>query len=725
MLKLAWTNSVDFMLGEPLEIWQAKFKQLVREFEELNPDYSSLDTETDGLHIYNNKPFLVSFGFMNTETKRGITYTIETEHPYAKKLLFNIFKLFKRTKRLTMYNAKFDMHMLENIGIPYDGNNITDAQIYCRLAADAKSKKEGGIPTKLKDFANMYITPDAKNFEKELKNEITSRSRNATKILKQQLLKFGEPPEKFKVKEEKTWTMATIDAFFKDKINDVEDLPAEIQPVVKEWLLIADECNNYKLLNRKNVRKYAHYDIVYTLEALFITLPVVESRKQMKIALEEEAAIRPLYKMERIGFKFNITYAQECKKKLKQYILERRQHLYEMVGSKLKTSQHAKVKQIIADFGLEVASTQKQKLNQEIRSACEGDIEKIKQFVSILEELRTLEKWYSTYIIKWLNSIGTDGRVYTQFNQTGAVSGRLSSDFQQFPSKSILDYKGNELFSPRRLIQTTGNGYNSIVYIDFAAEELRFQALYTMLVSGGDLHFCRAYIPLKCHTKDGTPYDPKTMAYSWFDKEWFLDEDNKPWKPTDLHAQTAIAAFPNEPTDTDYFKNTLRKKYGKPTNFACAYGASVNTLINQFYFEPSMAKALHDGFYKAYPKIKEYAAWVSKQIVMNGYVENLFGRRYYNTSSHKARNYLIQGSCADFLKIKLKEIDDYLTAGNYKSRMQMTIHDECSFEIWEGEEHIIKDLQNILQQLEGSLIPILADLEITYTTWDEKEEFSL
>jgi DNA polymerase-1 len=112
-------------------------------------------------------------------------------------------------------------------------------------------------------------------------------------------------------------------------------------------------------------------------------------------------------------------------------------------------------------------------------------------------------------------------------------------------------------------------------------------------------------------------------------------------------------------------------------------------------------------------------------LLRNGYAENLFGRRYYNTSGHKARNYLIQGSCADYLKIKLKEIDDYLVAGNYKSRMQMNIHDECSFEIYKGEEHIIKDLQAIMQQLDGSLIPILADLEITYTTWDEKVDLEL
>lgn len=724
MLKLKWKNSDDFNNFDTLEQLQTKYKQLVKDVEALQPQFGSLDTETNGLHIKNCEPFLISFGFANFETKQGITYTIETDCIGFKFLIEHIYDLFRKMHLIVFYNVKFDLHMLDNINILYKEKNITDAKIYGRLAADAKSNIEGGIPQKLKDFAARYITLDAKNFERKLMEERKRKRQLNTAELKRRLLQFGEPPAEFKVKNEKSWTMATINAFFQDKVNSVSDLPNGVREVVAEYLSTTEDPDNYKHLNRVLVKEYAHYDIVYTLEMFYLTKPIVEARNQMKIAKIEEEAIWPLYKMERVGFKFDLNYALECKEKLKNYIKKRRQDLQNLIGERIKTSQHAKVKQIIHKLGVAVTSTQKQKLHHELANTEGANADTIKEFVSILEEVRTLEKWYSTYVVKWIESIGDDGRVYTQFNQTGAVSGRLSSDFQQFPSKPILDNEGNILFHPRRMIQVTGNGYDSIVYIDFAAEELRFQALYTMLVSGGDLNFCRAFIPLQCHTLDGLKYTPD-MAYTWFNKKWYKDEDNKEWFPVDLHAQTAMSAFPNEPTNTEYFKNTLRKKYGKPTNFACVYGASIGTLTNQFYFEPSMAKALHDGFYKAYPKIKDYANWVSKNMMINGYVENLFGRRYYNTSGHKARNYLIQGSCADFLKIKLKEIDDYLTKNNYKSRMQMNIHDECSFEIYKGEEHIIKDLQNILQQLDGSLIPILADLEITYTTWDEKKDLEL
>ena len=52
----------------------------------------------------------------------------------------------------------------------------------------------------------------------------------------------------------------------------------------------------------------------------------------------------------------------------------------------------------------------------------------------------------------------------------------------------------------------------------------------------------------------------------------------------------------------------------------------------------------------------------------------------------------------------------------------MNIHDEMSFEIFKGEEHILFDIQKIMQVFDGTLVPIVADLEISTTTWAEKDE---
>jgi DNA polymerase-1 len=208
-----------------------------------------------------------------------------------------------------------------------------------------------------------------------------------------------------------------------------------------------------------------------------------------------------------------------------------------------------------------------------------------------------------------------------------------------------------------------------------------------------------------------------------FQKEiWYKDEDNTEWEPTDLHAATAHKAFPEEPTDTEYFKNTLRKKYGKPTNFACTYGASINTLFKQFGFPLDKAERLHNGFYQAFPMINKYANWVNTVCNRQGYITNLFGRRYYNCPGHKARNYLIQGSAADYLKIKLVELQNFIDSHNLKTRIQSTIHDEVVFEVYKGETKYVKDFLRILQDFPGTLIPLISDPEVTYTYWNEKED---
>lgn len=64
-------------------------------------------------------------------------------------------------------------------------------------------------------------------------------------------------------------------------------------------------------------------------------------------------------------------------------------------------------------------------------------------------ELRTLDKWLSTYIDGKLNAV-VNGRIYTDINNNGAVSGRVSCDMQQQPKEGLKDRDGNELFHPRR-----------------------------------------------------------------------------------------------------------------------------------------------------------------------------------------------------------------------------------------------------------------------------------
>ena len=83
---------------------------------------------------------------------------------------------------------------------------------------------------------------------------------------------------------------------------------------------------------------------------------------------------------------------------------------------------------------------------------------------------------------------------------------------------------------------------------------------------------------------------------------------------------------------------------------------------------------------------------------------------------------LVQGSAAYYLKTKIRQIWEYSKANNVKSRLQMQIHDELSWEKHKDEAEVFSVFQNIMEDWEDTLVPIVADMELSTSTWSAKEE---
>jgi DNA polymerase-1 len=144
--------------------------------------------------------------------------------------------------------------------------------------------------------------------------------------------------------------------------------------------------------------------------------------------------------------------------------------------------------------------------------------------------------------------------------------------------------------------------------------------------------------------------------------------------------------------------------------------------MEQFGFEESIAEKLDKAYYQAFPKILDYQTLVRKIYYQRGYVKNMYGRRYYMRDKrfvYRLYNYLVQGSCADMLKSKIVDVDKLLTP--YKSRFQMNIHDEMSFEIYDGEEFLIEKIKAIMEDVPQMIVPVVAEVEIATKNWAEKE----
>jgi DNA polymerase-1 len=698
---------------------ESDLQNMITLFKQDRPQIVGGDTETDGLHIMRNKAFLMVFGWVAKGLTGGRVFTF---HPTPRNMAIT-YDLAKRAKYFFFWNTKYDLHMLKNAGYEYLHDNLAEGMVLARLTLEAKPARDGGDSLRLKDIGDKYVYSQASSSQKEVKLELESLEKQRIKVLATALKQFPMEGQFTDSGRQKFWGKGAIEKFLKDPTNDLEDLPIEVREVWEDWQNDYPEVT-YADVDRNLMIQYASNDVIIMLEFVKKAWAVLLYKQQLEVFHAENNAILPLYRMERVGMKVDRTYLEESRQRVKQYIIDKRNEMYALAGGEINVGQHEEIKRTFKRlWNIEMDGADKNAMKSIIKNF-EGEPKRYAQVISLL---RTLEKWYSTYILRILEISKHDGRAYTQIHQASAVSGRVGSDFQQFPKSPLKDEDGNILFHPRKPFVVTGNGYNSIVYLDFSQIELRMTAHYTVLVSGGDKNLCRAYMPYQCISKiTGKMFDHKnrTDLSNWNTGEW-IDENGNEWTPTDVHGATTQSAYPELEVGSDEFKD-MRSK-GKMVNFLKNYGGSIGAILSQVDgIDYETAERLDKGYYAAFPDVLKYQQGVMIAHAKKGYVTNAFGRRYYlddKRDGYKLTNYIIQGSCADDLKRKITEIDALLL--NYKTRFQMNIHDELSFEVWEGEEFLIEKIQAIMQRADFMFVPCVSDIEITTTTWADKKDTTI
>jgi len=673
--------------------------------EQDKPEIIAFDTETDGLNIIYNKPFIHQFGYFTKDFTVIRTFTLDLEiNRHLIPIYFDIFyNCYCENAILILgHHVIFDMHMSTNINqsIPEKFyTKLSDTQIYIRLGEDPIVIEEGGPPLALKDYVYRYIWKGAKFLESKLKIEIKSKKLLVTKKLLSQLIPLPLLDE-YKVSgKEKKWTKGMVNEFLSNQLVDIEDLPEIYQPIITSFEKEYAETENYRLLNRQNVNEYAHYDIVLTLLIYFKNKDTIKERELEEILKEENACIASFYDMERAGKLFDLNYAKQSRKKLKAYILKQQNYLKELLQLDITANQSILLKEILNDrYDLELDSADKKALKTITHPQA-------KEIAKVVIELRTLVKWYSTYLVKWIKEAENfqNNYIFPTYTQVGAVTGRASSPYQQFPKEPLQDKEGNIIYHPRKML-ITPTDYD-LFYFDYSSMEMRMLAIYSLLLTGGDLNLCRLFIPFQCFEKDN--------------KWYFLEDPTIEWHPSPPHDVTTKNVFnitKEHPNWAHY------RALGKQANFAIIYGAGPKKLAEQLDISLDLAQTLYNGFYSTFPAVRNYDAYIKNSVLSYGYVENVFGRRYYNISAHKGKNYLIQGSCADYTKKLLPQISEILK--NTKSYLENYLHDEFSFRIHKSERYLLPLIKEIMEQLETE-IPMTADIEIAEIDWSDKHDFEL
>jgi DNA polymerase-1 len=272
-------------------------------------------------------------------------------------------------------------------------------------------------------------------------------------------------------------------------------------------------------------------------------------------------------------------------------------------------------------------------------------------------EYRQFTKLKSTYIdaLPLLINPKTN-RLHTSFNQTVALTGRLSGtdpNLQNIPIRTELGRAIRKAFIP-------GKKDNLIVSADYSQIELRVMAH----VSGDE----------------GL-------------REAFNNGE-------DIHTSTSAKVFGVEQKDVT---RDMRRK-AKEVNFGIMYGIGPFGLANRLEISQTEAKDIIQRYFERFPKVKQYINDTLDAARRNGYVSTMLGRRRYlpelssknfavrSNAERQAINMPIQGTAADMIKLAMIRIDEALQRSGVESKMLLQVHDELVFEVPKKEVEMIKTL---------------------------------
>lgn len=293
-------------------------------------------------------------------------------------------------------------------------------------------------------------------------------------------------------------------------------------------------------------------------------------------------------------------------------------------------------------------------------------------------EYRGLAKLKSTYVDALPNQVEPlTGRVHTDYMQTVAATGRLSSNnpnLQNIPIRTERGRQVRKAFIPR-------NEHYTLLSADYSQIELRIIAALS---------------------------EEDNMINAFKNGE-------------DIHASTASKVF-NVPLNE---VTREQRSNAKTVNFGIIYGVSAFGLSNQTDLSRGESKELIDTYYATYPKLKKY---ISDQIQFareHGYVQTVLGRRRYlndinsrnavvrGAAERNAVNAPIQGSAADIIKIAMINIHNKLETAQYKTKMLLQVHDELVFDVYIPELEAIKRLVKTEMEHAYTLsVPLDVDLGV-------------
>jgi len=450
------------------------------------------------------------------------------------------------------------------------------------------------------------------------------------------------------------------------------------------------------------VANYCGMDVYLTFQLMGILKNELAKIPELeRVFTEIELPLEPvLAAMEYRGITLDLDFLKQLSKEFDQALQRIESQAHVLVGQPINLNSPKQLGVLLFEtLGLDKKKTRK---TQSGYATDATTLEKLKgehPVIDLILEHRTLAKLKSTYVDALAELCRPDtGRVHTDFNQTVAATGRLSSsnpNLQNIPIRTEIGRQIRRAFIPQ--------SHWLLVAADYSQIELRILA-----------HLSREPVLITA----------------------FQRQD-------DIHRLTAQLLLEKEEITPD------ERRLAKIINYGVIYGMGPQRFMREAGVSFAEAKAFIERFNQRYPAVFDYLQNTERQAIVQGYVATITGRRrYFRFTSpllqqlrgktltevdwemvqkrlnpvdagllRAAANAPIQGSSADIIKIAMIRIHQLLA--NYQAHLLLQVHDELVFEIPPSEwPELEPQIKQIMSQAMTLAVPLEVDIH-NGSNWQE------
>ncbi len=398
----------------------------------------------------------------------------------------------------------------------------------------------------------------------------------------------------------------------------------------------------------------------------------------------EMPLLRVLFDMECAGFQVDGQILRKLGAEFSAQAEELREEVYTLTGVRgfnLNSPQQLG-KVLFETLGLKTGKKTQRGYSTDAETL-EGLMDEHPAIPAILK-YRQVVKLNSTYVDALLRKMDRDGRVHTSFDQTGTVTGRISSNepnLQNIPVRTAMGREIRKAFVPK-------DGC-VLVDADYSQIELRVLA-----------HF----------SQDDAMLD----AFR---------------KGQDIHTRTAAEVEGVPMADV----TPAMRSAAKAVNFGLVYGISEFGLARNIGISRYEAGEFIKRYFSRYPGVKRYMDQAVKTGYETGYAVTMLGRRRMlnelkagnantrNFGERAAMNTPVQGTAADIIKVAMVRVHEALKREGLKAQLILQVHDELLIEAPLDEREQVKALLcDCMEQVLPLSVPLTADIQAGESWYETK-----